>query len=306
VPAGRGFLLSTLAPEAFMSRPPIKFRGGRLPAQPGRPHLKLGAYLDHDRLPAAPASADWVSKVPASAWGILGNQEWGDCTCAGVAHKRIGDVYANRDEILPVTTTETLALYSAITGFNPNAGPSGDNPTDQGASCQSVLEFWHANGFLGEKIVAFAKVDLSNLAEVKQAIAIFGQLYCGLQVPQSAENQTNAGESWTVVPGSPNLGGHCMTIGAYDANGPSGITWGQLQEMTWEFFTAQFDECWVLVTPDFIAANGTDVQGLSLYQLGADWSALTGHPNPVPEPGVAPHHRSLADEMRAWLEAMGL
>jgi hypothetical protein len=278
----------------------ITLKAGKLPAQPGRPHLKLGAYLDHGKLGPAPISADWVSRVPASAWGMLANDRVGDCTCAGVAHKRIGDVYANRDEILQVTDPEVIALYENF-GYNP-ADPS----TDQGASCQSVLEFWHANGFLGEKIVAFAKVDVSSRAEVCQAIAIFGQLYCGLQVPQSAEDQTNAGQPWTVVPGSPNLGGHCVTVGAYDEDGLTCVTWGQLQSMSWEFFTEYFDECWVIVSPDFIAKSGTDVQGLSLYQLGADQSALTGHPNPVPKPGVAPHHRTLADEMRVWLAEMGL
>lgn len=279
--------------------PAIKFKGGRLPAQPGRAHLKFGSYLDHGKLGPAPISADWLWKVPAAAWGVLANDRLGDCTCAGVAHKRIGDIYYARDEILQVTDPEVIGLYENF-GYNP-ADPS----TDQGASCQDVLEFWQKNGFLGEKIVAFAKVDLSNRAEVCQAIAIFGQLYCGLQVPQSAEDQTNAGEPWSVVPGSPNLGGHCMTVGGYNEDGPSGVTWGQVQSMTWEFFTSQFDECWVLVSPDFIAANGLDVQGLSLYQLGADFSALTGRANPVPNP-VAPHHRSLADEMRRWLQEMGL
>lgn len=73
----------------------IAFVGGRLPAQPGRPHLKLGTYLT-TALPAPPASSDWLSPVPATDWGMLGNDQWGDCTCAGVAHKRIGDVYVNQ------------------------------------------------------------------------------------------------------------------------------------------------------------------------------------------------------------------
>lgn len=289
-----------------MSPAPVAFRPGRLPAQPARPHLKFGTYLDHGKLGPAPASADWLSPVPAAAWGMLANSLWGDCTCAGVGHKRIGDVYVNQGTVLQVTDTETLDLYSAVTGFNPNAGPPGDNPTDRGSTCQAVLEYWRKHGFLGEKPVAFAKVDISNRAEVMQAIALFGQLYCGLNVPSTAEDQTNAGEAWTVVPGAQIIGGHCMTLGAYSEVGPGGVTWGLVQEMTWEFFAEYFDEAWVVIGQDEInTKTAADVQGLSLYQLGVDFAALTGAANPVPNP-AAPHHRSLADEMRAWLAEMGL
>ncbi len=291
-----------------MPRPQIQFKGGRLPAQPARPHLKLGSYLNHAKLPAAPASADWLSQVPADAWGMLANSLWGDCTCAGVGHKRIGDVYVNQGTVLAVTDTETLGLYSAVTGFNPAAGPPGDNPTDRGSTCQSVLEYWHQHGFLGESPVAFAKVDISDRAELQQAIAFFGQLYCGLEVPQSAEAQFNAGQPWTVVEGSPLVGGHCVTVGAYSPDGLSAVTWGAVQPMTWAFFEAYFAEAWVVIGKDFInSRTAENIQGLSLYQLGADFAALTGGTNPIPAPGTPPHPKqSLADEIRKWLEEMGL
>src|SRR5262249_25497722 len=150
---------------------PTTFRGGRLPAQPARPHLKFAAYT---AAPAAPpASSDWLSPVPAADWGMLANDQWGGCTCAGVGHKRIGDVYVTQEhKVLAVADSDALAFYSAITGFDPNAGPPGDNPTDQGAVCQDVLDYWRKHGFLGETIVAFAKIDISNLTELKQAISL--------------------------------------------------------------------------------------------------------------------------------------
>ena len=267
---------------------PIAFRGGRLPAEPARPHLKFSAYLV-PKLPAPPASSDWLSPVPVASWGVLGNAEWGDCTCAGVAHKRIGDVYVNQGTVLKVTDKQTLALYSAITGFDPNAGPSGNNPTDQGAVCQDVLDYWRRHGFLGEKIVAFAKVDISNLTEVKQAIGLFGQIYTGMNFPGSAMDQFNAGQPWDVVRGARIEGGHCVTIGAYDENGLECVTWGQVQKMTWKFFQKYFEEAWVIVTPDMInPKTGKDVAGYDLYTLGQDFSGLTGEANPVPAPQPQP------------------
>jgi hypothetical protein len=220
---------------------------------------------------------------------MQGNDVWGDCTCAGVAHKRIGDVCVNQHATLKVTTAQTLAFYSAVTGFNPNAGPSGDNPTDQGAVCQDVLEYWLKNGFLGEKILAFAKVDVSNQAAIKQAIATLGQIYCGFNFPASAMDQFNAHETWDVVKGARIEGGHCVTIGAYDATGLECVTWGATQKMTWAFFEKYFDEAWVIVTPDFVdSATGNDVLGVSLYQLGQDYAALTGKPSPIPAPAPQP------------------
>ncbi|MFB8182648.1 hypothetical protein ACFC8N_42995 [Streptomyces sp. NPDC055966] len=266
----------------------LVFKGGRLPAEPARPHLKFGAYLAPE-LPAPPASSDWLTPVPAGNWGMLANDQWGDCTCAGVGHKRIGDVYINQRTALTVTDQDALALYSAVTGFDPNAGPSGNNPTDQGALCQDVLSYWQKNGFLGEKIVAFAKVDISNVTEVKQAINLFGQIYTGFNFPGSAMDQFNNSETWDVVRGAQIEGGHCVTIGAYDATGLECVTWGAVQRMTWAFFKKYFDEAWVIVTSDMIdPRSGKDVQGFDFYTLGQDFSGLTGRPNPVPQPSPQP------------------
>jgi len=260
----------------------LTFRSGRLPAQPARPHLAAAAFLAAQ--PAPPASSDWLTPVPAANWGMLGNDQWGDCTCAGVGHKRIGDVYVNQDAVLTVTTADALTLYSAVTGFNP-ADPS----TDQGAVCQDVLQYWQKNGFLNEKIVAFAKVNLANQTAVEQAIATFGQIYTGFNFPSSAMDQFNAGQQWDVVKGATIEGGHCVTIGAYDAAGLECVTWGATQRMTWAFFKKYFDEAWVIVTPDFVnAATGDDKLGVSLYQLGQDYAALTGKPNPIPAPAPSP------------------
>lgn len=260
----------------------LTFRGGRLPAEPGRPHLKFTPYAAN--LPTPPASSDWLSPVPAGDWGMLANDRYGCCTCAGVGHKRIGDVYVNQGTVLQVTDQDALALYSAVTGFRPD-----DPNTDQGALCQDVLGYWQKNGFLGEKIVAFAKVDLANQTEVKQAIAAFGQIYCGFNFPASAMDQFNAGQPWDIVRASRIEGGHCVTVGAYDASGLECVTWGKVQRLTWNFFKKYFDEAWVVLTPDQVdTKSGKDVAGFDFYTLGQDFAALTGRPNPIPAPQPTP------------------
>lgn len=249
---------------------PITFKGGRLPAQPARPHLRLARLLSGQLAPP-PVSDDWLSDVPADEWGMLGNDQLGDCTCAGVAHKRIGDVFVNQDRYLDVSTADVIKLYEQF-GYRP-----GDPDTDQGAVCQKVLEYWQKEGFLGERILAFAKVDLADVTEVKQAIHLFGQLYCGFNVPASAMDQFNDGQPWDVVRDSAVEGGHCVTVGAYDADGLTAVTWGATQRMTWAFWREYFDEAWVIIGPDFFdPATGRDHDGLDLATLEADFTKLTG------------------------------
>lgn len=254
-----------------MSRPQItNFKGGRNRPQPAKPHLKFARLVKADQ-PAPPAKFDWLTAVPEDIWGMQGNDAVGDCTCAGVAHKRIGDVFVNQGKTLKVTAATTLKFYSAITGYKPS-----DPDSDQGALCQDVLAYWLKHGFQGEKIFAFAKVDLSDEAEVKRAISTFGQVYCGFNVPGTAMDQFNEGKPWSVVKGSQIEGGHCVTIGAYDADTYTAVTWGATQKMTKGFFKTYFDEMWVIVTEDMIdAKSGLDKYGLSLAALKVDFAALT-------------------------------
>lgn len=251
----------------------VQFKGGRNRPQPAKPHLRY-AKLRHPApapRPKPPVSFDWVTPVPEDAWGMQGNDSVGDCTCAGVAHKRIGDCFVNQAKTLKVDASQTLKFYSAITGYSVD-----DPDSDQGALCQDVLNYWRKRGFLGEKIVAFAKVDISDENELKDAIATFGQVYCGFNVPDTAMDQFNQGQPWSVVRGSKIEGGHCVTLGAYDTDGLTAVTWGALQKLTWEFFRTYFDEVWVIVTQDMIdTKTGLDKYGLSLDALNEQFAALT-------------------------------
>jgi hypothetical protein len=44
----------------------------------------------------------------------------------------------------------------------------------------------------------------------------------------------------------------------------------------------------VILTQDWIEANGATPQGIDLYSLGQDFTALTGSPNPIPQPAPQP------------------
>ena len=260
---------------------------GKLPAQPARPQLRLSPVLQEAELPAPPSAMDWQAND--IVWPMYGNDMWGDCVWAETGHAiNQATFYATGREIEP-TDEDILKGYSDVTGFDPNAGASGSNPTDNGTYLQDAMNYWRKTGIAGHQIVAYASLDVANLDEVKQAIALFGSISIGMNFPASAMRQFNAGETWDVVRGSKIEGGHCVLGGAYDENGVGIVTWGAETRMTWKFWQKYVDEAWVYFDKDGLKEAGSYFTGAaSFYALGQEFASLTGEKNPVPAPQPQP------------------
>lgn len=270
-----------------MTQPGSQLRFGRRPNDPARPRVRLTA------IPSAatwepPAAVDWHSHVPAEAWGMDGNDAAGDCTLAEVDHTTKATELAAGNPLVESTAGEVLAAYSAITGYDP-----GDPSTDQGAEMQQVRAWWRKRGVvLGgqpHRIALFAELDHRNLALVRWALAQFGPVALGINCPRSALDQFNAGQPWTVVRGSPDAGGHAISLVGYDEQWAYVVTWGQVQRMTWGFFAAYVEEAWTQLSQEWVsAATGTDPLAGTLHDLGEQFRAVTGQANPFPVPTPGP------------------
>ncbi|MFD4596698.1 hypothetical protein ACFWPQ_01570 [Streptomyces sp. NPDC058464] len=260
---------------------------GKAPAQPARPQLRLSPVLDDANLPAPPETCDWQDD--RIVWPMYGNADWGDCVWAEIGHE-INQLtyYATGDEAQP-TDADILKGYSDVTGFDPNAGTPGENSTDNGTYVQDAMKYWRKTGVGGHKIIAYASIDPSNLDHVRLAISLFGSVSIGIQFPDSAMRQFNAGQIWDVVRGAKNEGGHCILGGAYDKEGIGLVTWGAETKMTWRFFTKYADEVWVPLDEDGLNKAGQYFTGVAtFYALGGQFAALTGETNPVPAPQPTP------------------
>jgi hypothetical protein len=287
----------------------LTFRGGRLPNDPAKPRLMLGRYLTGAALPAAPQRVNWDVKV--SAFGMLGNDSWGDCHWAASSHT-LQTLTANAGTEIAPTTADTLKAYAEATGFNQHAGPPGSNPTDQGTVMQDGLDYWRKTGLpvgaARHKIVAFAQVDHRNTSELEQAIALFGEILLGIQFPAAAMDQFNAGQPWDVVKGSPIEGGHAICTARYDANSRTPwtvVTWGKEQPVTQAFMDAYLEEAWAVVSQEWVSATGLTPSGLNLQTFGEDFATLTGEPNPFPgsnPPEPPPRPGSLGVAVQALLD----
>jgi hypothetical protein len=267
----------------------VTFRPGVKPNNPNRPRLYFSAFRKAGAV--APASVNYYSGVINI--GMLGNDQWGDCVEAADGHIVEQQTQYGQGAEVVITEAQALAAYSAITGFNPNAGPPGNNPTDQGTEVQAGLQYLRTPGLDNHAITMFAQLDPTNMADVQLAVAELGIVDIGMAFPASAMDQFNAGQPWDVVAGSPIEGGHCVVVVGYDSTYLYVYTWGAVQKMTYafwnEYVAGNGGEAWAIISPDWVnAASGTDPEGIDKEALGAQFAALTGDPNPFPAPAPAP------------------
>jgi hypothetical protein len=240
-------------------------RLGKLPARPGAISLQFKTYAT--KLPAAPAAAGHDTLV--KDWGMLGNDDYGDCVFAGAGHETmLWNAEANKT--VTVGRAQALAAYTAVTGFNPM-----DPNTDQGTDMEVAAKWRRKTGIpdttnTRHTIGAYVNVAKGNASEVKDAIYYFGAVGIGWELPKSAMDQFDAGKPWTIVKGSTIDGGHYTPAIAYDADYLYIVTWGQLQKVAWDFFKKYNDESIGYLSKEMIGSSGHSLEGFDLATLTAD------------------------------------
>jgi len=209
---------------------------------PKRPSgLHALAFYQTNPLPTAP---DKVNVPNVANWDILGNDQYGDCTFAGIAHAKMATASVLGLAEQQPTTQDVVAAYLKYT-----------NGADQGAVEADLLKYWQSNDILGGKVAAYAPTDRADLDELKSVIASYGLAYIGIRVPAPCEQQFAQHQPWTLTntPADNNiLGGHCIILVGYDNSYIYGITWGQVQAIEWSWLQAYMDESWAIITPEIV------------------------------------------------------
>jgi hypothetical protein len=157
---------------------------GKRPPISDKRTLRLATYLlARPALPVAPSYVDWCQRA-ALPWGLKLNDQIGDCTCAAAGHAIqvfLGNAGNANQSCIP-TDDDVLAAYKAAGGYD------GSPKTDRGAAMLDVLKFWRKVGIGGRQIGAFVQVDTSDMLEVQFAAWHFEGVYCGLNLPESAQD----------------------------------------------------------------------------------------------------------------------
>lgn len=246
----------------------ITWSGGGLSApQPLPP-----AFGDIDRLTAV---QDWPLYVngPDPSNPSFARDGLGDCFWAGSGHGFTAQrVYAGFPEV-------HFSNGAIVKGYESTGYKPGDSSTDTGTDPAQGLKYLHDTGLVdlaGEvhTVAAYAFfADPRNTALMAQVLAAGGTLGVGFQCTQGFENAFSEGVPCTYQPGDPVVGGHWIVLQRRSVGGVGvlkEITWGATQPVTRRYHWHQVGDVAMIVSHDYIRANGTTLQGLDLEQLCED------------------------------------
>jgi hypothetical protein len=244
-----------------------KFQLGKLPVRTDVRTLSLARYIDPTRLPEPPAALDLTTHVPD--WPMYANDRLGDCTTAAAGHMIEAWSAESSGHSTEITESAVVDAFEHVKIVDPATG-------EEGAVELDVLKYWRDHGIGRHKIGAFARVSVHDARLVQTAAYLFGGLYIGLALPLTARDETIW--DWTgslagpARPGS--WGGHAVDVVGYANDRLTVVTWGALKPMTWSFWERYCDECYCILSADFLHGNEAP-NGFDLAALRADLALIT-------------------------------
>jgi hypothetical protein len=235
---------------------------GKLPVRTDVRTLRIARYIDRAKLPPAPESLDLTGHV--GEWPMYANDRIGDCTIAAAGHMIEAWTGESRGRAVEVSERSVLDAFNRVKQVDPVSG-------EAGAVVLDVLRYWRRDGIGKHRIGAYAQVPLHDRALVRSSAWLFGGLYVGVELPLTAQEQ----EVWDWTgsldgparPGS--WGGHAIDLVRYGPDGLTVVTWGELKDVTWEFWDRYCDEVYAILSSDFLA-RGKAPNGFDLAALKAD------------------------------------
>lgn len=244
---------------------------GKKPARAGAIKFAFADYADTTKLPMPPATFGHETLIATGAWGMLGNDNYGDCVWAGAAHETLM-WNAEAKKSVSFTDASVLSDYSAVTGFKAD-----DPNTDQGTDVGEAASYRRKTGIIDASgnrhlVAAYLSLKPGNITELYQAMYLFGAVGIGIQFPSTAMDQFNQGRTWSVVEGAPIEGGHYIPLVARRSFLQC-VTWDKVQAMTTGFFQRYCDEAVVYLSAEALT-NGKSPELFDYAQLTSDLRAL--------------------------------
>jgi hypothetical protein len=223
----------------------------------------MSALMAAIPMPTPPAAYDWVHTMPAmpAAFGMMGNDTYGDCVCAMLYHGMQVWSFHGRGTTITEPDADVLQLYHV---WNPP-------PEDDGCVEQDVLKYAYQTGapILGgvSKLLGFIEIDPRNTADIDRGIWQFGGVCLGINVPRYLRDQ-NFPAVWDLDPAGDQtiIGGHAIFAPSYDTGAVGFLSWGQKYLMTKRFFTKFVDEVYGCAHPWWLTGAGKTPLGLSQPQ----------------------------------------
>jgi len=244
----------------------MKYRFGKHPARNDYRTLRLKDYLTG--IDAPPQRVDVLAEMTtnlhvttlpvATLFPMDGNDIYGDCTIAALAHAITAFHGLIGTKHVPPKTTVTK-LYFKLTGG-----------VDSGLDPLTVIDYWRKHSVSSDKILAYAKINPRDHTTVKQAVRLFGGVYTGFQVQKNCIEDFDKRKPWDVAPLTND--GHMVQTVAYDTDGVTVLTWGNTQRGTWAWWDECVDEAYAILPPEAKTSGFTP--GFDFAQLKADLGVI--------------------------------
>ena len=236
---------------------------GKLGCLPG--HVPVGlknlTYYIAGDLPKAPVKVD----VPAvKDWGMLGNDQYGDCGVAGIEHGfETAAIITSTSEKAP-TASQCIDYYLKYT-----------NGIDAGVVLADFLAYVKKHKYYSNSISAYAPVNAHDVPTLQTAVYMYGFVYAGITGTAGMQQAFASEQPWDGHACSGHIvGGHCIPIVGYDDHYLYAVTWGGIQKITYSAWHSISTEAWAIITGEYEKAHG-DGRGVSLTALKNDLNRLT-------------------------------
>ena len=241
---------------------------GRKPAQFPAGLRDLTYYVAGD-LPKPPAS---MTVPQVASWGMLGNDQYGDCGVAGLEHVFMADAGDTHENESFPGDQQAVKYYLSYTGGQ-----------DSGVVLSDYLTYVRQHGYYGHAVKAFAPVTVHDVPTLQTAIWMYDAAYTGIAVTQAMMDAFGNGEPWTLEMAQQEvIGGHCIPLVGYDGRYLTAVTWGGLQQIEYAAWHAMSSEAWAVIAGEEASGDG---HGVNLAALEADLNKLAV---PAPAPAPAP------------------
>ncbi len=248
----------------------------------------LHTLLKAEALPPVPTSMTPSHDI--TAWGMLGNTLWGDCVAAGVLHTiHAWTHWATGGSGVHGTVEQALAFYRAVTLRHPENYPvpfdPSDPTTDNGLVPSDAFLDWYDFGLedgqaAKDFILGFAtlRTGADAFADTQRAVAWSGGAGTYWTLQNSAMDQFNQGQPWTLIPGDGSgvAGLHFAPTLDYEGQTGQVSTWAKLHAVGAPFFGAYMIGGIVAVSPDAFDAHGLDPDSIDLETLEAAMAQFSG------------------------------